>query len=81
MQHGEKYIQLKNYTDQLEAELREIKPKLQTLTTSNEELREVSTWLLISRMNSVSNHVFLGIQREIKEMQELGEDCKSFTFI
>ncbi|TDH73600.1 hypothetical protein CCR75_008454 [Bremia lactucae] len=40
VQHGEKYIQLKNYTDQLEAELRETKSKMQTLTTSNDELRE-----------------------------------------
>ncbi|KAK1932590.1 hypothetical protein P3T76_012174 [Phytophthora citrophthora] len=40
IQHGEKYIQLKNYTDQLEAELRETKTKMQALTTSNEELRE-----------------------------------------
>ncbi|KAF1790713.1 Zinc finger, RING-type, conserved site [Phytophthora cactorum] len=38
--HGEKYIQLKNYTDQLEAELRETKSKMQALTTSNDELRE-----------------------------------------
>ncbi|KAI9923088.1 hypothetical protein PsorP6_000295 [Peronosclerospora sorghi] len=41
-QHGEKYIQLKNYTDQLEAELRETKSKMQALTTSNDELREVN---------------------------------------
>ncbi|KAG7396813.1 hypothetical protein PHYBOEH_001673 [Phytophthora boehmeriae] len=41
IQHGEKYIQLKNYTDQLEAELRETKAKMQTLTASNDELREV----------------------------------------
>ncbi|KAF4037101.1 zinc-RING finger domain [Phytophthora infestans] len=40
IQHGEKYIQLKNYTDQLEAELRETKSKMQALTTSNDELRE-----------------------------------------
>ncbi|KAG6612625.1 cyclin b1 interacting protein 1 [Phytophthora cinnamomi] len=40
IQHGEKYIQLKNYTDQLEAELRETKAKMQALTTSNDELRE-----------------------------------------
>jgi hypothetical protein len=43
VQHGEKYIQLKNYTDQLEAELRETKAKMQALTTSNDELREVSS--------------------------------------
>lgn len=41
IQHGEKYIQLKNYTDQLEAELRETKSKMQALTNSNDELREV----------------------------------------
>ncbi|ETL83017.1 hypothetical protein L917_16945, partial [Phytophthora nicotianae] len=40
IQHGEKYIQLKNYTDQLEAELRETKSKMQALTASNDELRE-----------------------------------------
>ncbi|CAH0516390.1 unnamed protein product [Peronospora belbahrii] len=40
IQHGEKYIQLKSYTDQLEAELRETKAKMQALTTSNDELRE-----------------------------------------
>lgn len=40
-QHGEKYIQLKSYTDQIEAELREVKAKMQNLTTSNDELREV----------------------------------------
>ncbi|CAH0494029.1 unnamed protein product [Peronospora farinosa] len=40
IQHGEKYIQLKSYTDQLEAELRETKSKMQTLTNSNDELRE-----------------------------------------
>lgn len=40
-QHGEKYIQLKTYTDQIEAELREVKAKMQNLTTSNDELREV----------------------------------------
>ncbi|OWY95362.1 hypothetical protein PHMEG_00034657, partial [Phytophthora megakarya] len=40
IQHGEKYIQLKNYADQLEAELRETKTKMQVLTTSNDELRE-----------------------------------------
>ncbi|EGZ26231.1 hypothetical protein PHYSODRAFT_484616, partial [Phytophthora sojae] len=43
IQHGEKYIQLKNYTDQLEAELRETKSKMQALTTSNDELRECKT--------------------------------------
>eukprot|EP00644_Phytophthora_capsici_P012635 jgi/Phyca11/112813/e_gw1.23.402.1 len=43
IQHGEKYIQLKNYTDQLEAELRETKTKMQALTTSNDELRECKT--------------------------------------
>ncbi|UIZ20685.1 hypothetical protein KXD40_000142 [Peronospora effusa] len=43
IQHGEKYIQLKSYTDQLEAELRETKSKMQTLTNSNDELREVSS--------------------------------------
>ncbi|CEG40684.1 cyclin b1 interacting protein 1 [Plasmopara halstedii] len=40
IQHGEKYIQLKTYTDQLEAELRETKSKMQALTASNDELRE-----------------------------------------
>lgn len=81
MQHGEKYIQLKNYTDQLEAELREIKPKLQTLTTSNEELREVrnAASLLLNSASYLAN--LLGVQRKIKEMQELGEDCKSFIFV
>ncbi|KAL0591672.1 hypothetical protein ABG067_000814 [Albugo candida] len=39
-QHGEKYIQLKNYTDQIEAELGEIRSKMESLTSSNEELRE-----------------------------------------
>lgn len=79
MQHGEKYIQLKNYTDQLEAELREIKPKLQTLTTSNEELREVRNAASLL-LNSASYFAkILGVQRKIKEMQELGEDCKSLS--
>ncbi|CAI5740067.1 unnamed protein product [Hyaloperonospora brassicae] len=40
VQHGEKYIQLKTYTDQLEAELRETKSKMQALKGSNDELRE-----------------------------------------
>ena len=43
VQHGEKYIQLKTYTDQLEAELRETKSKMQALTGSNDELREVKS--------------------------------------
>ncbi|DBA04688.1 TPA: hypothetical protein N0F65_012271 [Lagenidium giganteum] len=40
IQHGEKYIQLKAYTDQLEAELRETKTKMDAVSTTNEELRE-----------------------------------------
>jgi hypothetical protein len=44
-QHGEKYIQLKNYADQLEAELRDSKSKVQSLSSSNEELREVNNML------------------------------------
>ena len=44
LQHGEKYIQLKNYTDQLEAELRETKSKMEGLSTANEELREVGAF-------------------------------------
>ena len=43
-QHGEKYIQLKNYTDQIEAELGEIRSKMESLTSSNEELREVLSY-------------------------------------
>lgn len=44
-QHGEKYIQLKAYADQLEVELSETKSKMQAITTSNDELREVSITL------------------------------------
>ncbi|KAL7680683.1 putative Zinc finger, RING-type [Plasmopara halstedii] len=49
IQHGEKYIQLKTYTDQLEAELRETKSKMQALTASNDELREASAYKEKSR--------------------------------
>ncbi|KAF0685663.1 Aste57867_22499 [Aphanomyces stellatus] len=39
-QHGERYLQMKSYTEKLEEELQEFKNKVSTLTTSNDDLRE-----------------------------------------
>ncbi|KAF0733048.1 hypothetical protein Ae201684_009872 [Aphanomyces euteiches] len=39
-QHGERYLQMKSYTEKLEEELQEFKNKVATLSASNEELKE-----------------------------------------
>lgn len=77
-QHGEKYIQLKNYADQLEAELQDAKARVQGLTTSNEELREVNTnsALLMqpNRYLVLTSDSPKGVQGKITEVPKLGEN-------
>lgn len=39
--YGERYMQLKSYSDKCEADMQELRSKISQLTVSNDELRQV----------------------------------------